>query len=142
MAVYRIGGILDGMIASAKSAPRSSPLSTLDAMIAAAGGLSASPAANVIPPATRTLASKIVGSSPLAASIPLGISAPPLPKAASFLETAAGGGGVDTGGSIPIAYTQGQADAAASKVPVTLIAAGVGALAVGAFVFLQLRKKR
>jgi hypothetical protein len=137
------------MIAAAGSAPKSSGLSTLNAMIAAAGtagsGSSAPPATLATKTMSISVASaldKIVRSSPLAASIPLGISAPPLPKPASFLETAAIGGGVNTGGSIPIAYTQGQADAAASKVPVTLIAAGVGALAVGAFVLLQLRKKR
>lgn len=46
------------------------------------------------------------------------------------------------GPSVDVAYTQNQADAAADKLPVTLIAAGVGAVAVGLFVVMQLRKKR
>ena len=44
--------------------------------------------------------------------------------------------------AVEVAYTQAQADQAAAKVPVTLIAAGVGAVALGVFIVVQLRKRR
>lgn len=94
------------------------------------------------PAPTRTTGYALVQRPLAAPAVPMAIKAPALatspriPTAQPFLASD------PSSAPVPIAYTEDQANRAAAKIPVTLIAAGVGAVAVGAFVLLQLRKKK
>lgn len=132
MSVHHIGDFFGDYIAK-HSGESSTPLLTFEKDTFAALS-TAAPKVRALPMAVPKPAAPL-----LSASLPLALKAPilavtptlPIPTPSGPSEAAP-----------PIAYTQGQADQAASKSRATWIAAGVGAAAVALFVGLQLRKKR